>query len=414
MRIVFLQDGFPPPQNFGGAGISTYELAVGMNKAGHEIFVITTCRYESEAVELDYQGIKIFRIASNYSGRWRAYVSLYNRKVVRQVEELLKRISPDVVHANNIHFYLSYHTLKIAKRYAEVVAMTFRDVMAFNFGKLRTKRYLENFDCRTTWIDHIKQARKRWNPFRNFFIKRYLGYADKLFAVSNALKNALLQNGMKNVEAVHTGIDVDLWRVNEDEVVKFKKRFNLKDKKVILFGGRLSVAKGGTKALEAMLEIVKYVPDAVLLVVGKVDEYAHNMKKEADRLGVGGKLVFTGWMERREMKYTLASSDVVLVPSICFDAFPRTVLEAMASGKPVVGTRYGGASEIIVDGVTGYVVNPLHSKEIADKVIDLLKDSKKVERFGNAGYQRVKNSFNLENMVEKYIAVYESLLDKRD
>jgi len=413
MKIVFLQDDFPP-ESFGGAGISTYDIAVGMRNSGHEVFVITTCRKEGEAGESDYHGIKVFKIASDYPGRWRAYVSLYNKPAVREVEKLLKKIKPNVVHANNIHFYLSYYSLKVAKKYAKVVVITFRDVMAFNFGKLKTRYYLENFDYNTTWIDHIKQAKKRWNPFRNFFIRRYLGYADKLFAVSGALKDALLQNGIRNVEVVHTGIDVNLWDVSEDEKDKFKEKFNLKNKKVILFGGRLSGAKGGGKTIEAMLEIVKDVPDAVLLIAGKVDEYAQKMKEEANRLGIGNKLVFTGWIERDKIKYALASSSVVLVPSICFDAFPRIALEAMASGKPVIGTHYGGASEIITDGVTGYVINPMHSKEIAEKTIDLLKDPKKAEEFGQAGYDRVRANFNLEDKVGEYVDVYKTLLEKKN
>ncbi len=408
MKILFLQDDFPP-QSFGGAGISTYELAIGMKKAGHEVFVITTCRKESEVGELDYHGLKIFKIVNNYSGRWRAYLSLYNRKSSHQLDKLLKKIKPDVVHANNVHFYLSYNSLKISKRYAKVVVITFRDAMSFSFGKLQTKKYLKDFNCRVTWFDNFKQARKRWNPFRNFFIKRYLGYTDKLFAVSDALAGALEQNGIKNVETIHTGIDVGLWHVNEDEIDRFKERFNLRDKKIILFGGRLSGAKGGTKSLEVMLEIVRHIPDVVLLVVGRIDEYVHQMKTDAERLGIGDKVVFTGWTERGQIKYTLASSDIVLVPSICFDAFPRTVLEAMASGKPVIGTLYGGASEVIVDGVTGYVVNPLYSKEIANKTLILLKNPQKAEKFGQAGYERVKDNFNLENMVEKYVTAYKKI-----
>lgn len=90
MKILFLSDDFPP-QSFGGAGISTYELAVGMKDAGHKVFVITTCRKKSDAGELDYHGIKIFRIASDYPDKWRAYRSLYNQPVVCEVEELLKK-----------------------------------------------------------------------------------------------------------------------------------------------------------------------------------------------------------------------------------------------------------------------------------------------------------------------------------
>jgi len=409
MKILFLQDDFPP-YSFGGAGISTYDIAVGMKNTGHEVFIITTCRKESEAGESEYQGLKIFKIASDYPGRWRAYLSLYNSPVVRKVEELLSKIKPDVVHANNIHFYLSYYSLKVAKKYAKVVIVTFRDVMSFNFGKLQTRRYLENFDCHITWLDHLKQAKKRWNPFRNFFIRRYLGYADKLFAVSDALKNALSQNGIKNVEVVHTGADVNLWRVSEEERDLFRKKYNLENKKVILFGGRLSGAKGGGKTLEAMVEVMKNVPDAVLFIVGSVDEYANQMKKEASKLGIGDRLIFTGWVEREDIKSIYSVVDVVLVPSTSFDSFPRIVIEAMASGKPVVGTCYGGAPEIIIDGVTGYVVNPLHPEEITNKTIDLLKNPKKGGEFGRAGHERIKNDFNLENMVEKYIIAYKKLI----
>src|SRR3989344_119905 len=230
MRILFLQDDFPP-RSFGGAGISTHELAVGMKEAGHNVFVITTCRDKNDAGEEDCDDLKVFKIASNYSGKWRSYVSLYNRPVVRQVEELLKRIRPDVVHANNIHFYLSYHCLKLAKQYAKAVVFTARDAMSFNYGKLETKRYLESFDYRTTWRDHIRQAKKRWNPFRNFCIRRYLKYADKIFAISNSLKEALTQNSIKNVEVIYNGIDVDEWMVDDDDVARFQNKYGLFNKK---------------------------------------------------------------------------------------------------------------------------------------------------------------------------------------
>ncbi len=411
MKILFLQDDFPP-QSFGGAGISTYELAIGMKNAGHEVFIITTCRSEADAGETEYHGLRIFKIASDYSLRWRFYVSLYNFPILRKVEVLLKEIKPDVVHANNIHLYLSYYCLKLAKQYARVVVFTARDTMSICYGKLGTRRYLKHFDYHTTWIDHIKQVRKRWNPMYIFLAKRYLGYADKLFSVSIALKKAFLQNGVKGVEIMHTGADVDLWWADEKDVVQFKEKHKLKNKKVVLFGGRLSEAKGGRITLKAMSEISKYESDAVLLVAGAVDWYAEQMKKEAYGLGIEDKLIFTGWMQRDEIKLAYATADMVLVPSLYLDPFPRIVIEAMASGKPVIGTCYGGAHEIIVDGVTGYIVNPLHPEEITEKTLDLLKNTKKAEEFGKAGYERVKTDFNLDKLVNEYIGEYETLLKK--
>jgi len=411
MRILFLQDDFPP-QSFGGAGISTYELALGIKKAGHEVFVITTCRNKSEAGELDYHGLKVYKIQSDYPKRWRWYVSLNNRSVVRQVEKLLEKIQPDVVHANNIHFYLSYYCLKIAKRYARIVVFTARDVMTFNFAKLETERYLKYFDYHTTWRGHLRQAGKRWNPFRNFFIKRYLGYADKIFAISNALKEALRQNGISGVEVIYNGIDVSEWNADKESAEHFREKHNLLNKKVLLFSGRLSASKGGGKALEALAQVVRKMPDVVLLVAGVFDDFARAMLEQAKILGVNENVVFTGWIDREEIKLAYAVSHVVLMPSICFDAFGRVNTEAMASRKPIVSTCYGGSPEIVVDGVTGYIVNPLHPKEIAEKTLDLLQNPEKAEKFGQAGYERAVTHFNLDDKVNEYLGWYRNLLDR--
>lgn len=278
MKIVIFADDFPP-FSLGGAGFSTYTLACGIKEAGNDVSVITTCREAKDAGERDYNGLHVYTIQSNYHSRWRAYKSLYNEKIIPHIEAILKKIGPDVVHANNIHTHLSYHSLALGKRYGKVVAWTARDVMSFNYGKLKTKQYLEHLDYKTTWIDHIALARKRWNPFRNFIIRKYLRSIDARFAVSYALKDALEANRIKNVEVIHTGADVETWKVAPDTVEQYRDKFGLVGKKVILFGGRLSAAKGGDKAIAALVKISKEVPDAIMLVAGKIDEYTAKMQK---------------------------------------------------------------------------------------------------------------------------------------
>lgn len=413
MKIVFLSDDFPP-QSFGGAGISTYELALGMKKTGQEVFAITTCRNKSEAGESDYNGITVFNIASNYDKRFRAYISINNRPVVRRVEEILKKIQPDVVHANNIHFYLSYRCLKTAKKYARTIVFTARDTMSFSYGKLGTRRYLEQFDPRVTWRDNLKEAGKRWNPFRNFFIRRYLKYVDGIFAISKSLQGALLQNGIQNVEVVYNGINADEWNVAQETVDDFRIKYQLRDKRTLFFNGRLSATKGGAKVVEALAMVVKEIPDTILLVAGSVDQYAEQMKKKAKELGVEAHLVFTGWLERSDIKVAYAVSDVVLMSSVYLDAFGRVNIEAMASKKPVIGTCYGGTPEIVVDGETGYIVNPLYPQKIAEKCIDLLKNPEKARQFGEAGDERAKSNFNLSEKVNEYIRWYEHLCGRKE
>lgn len=411
MRVVFLQDDFPP-ESFGGGGISTYELAKGIQKAGHDVCVITTCRSAHEAGESTREGLKVFKIASDYKARWRAWVSVYNRKVIREVDTLLARLQPDIVHANNIHQHLSYHSLKVAKRHAKVVVLTLRDVMSFSWGKLATRRYLEQGDVRVTWRDNLAEAGKRYNPFLRIFIKRYFRYADKIFAVSDALKRAAERNGVTNIEVMHTGIDVTPWETAEEGVEEFRKHHGLLGKKVIFFGGRLSKAKGGERMIEALERIAREVPSAVLLVASALDEYAAVIKKKAEMRGVANYLIFTGWIFGDELKAAYSASDVVCVPSLCLDAFPRVVLEGMASKRAVVATRYGGAKEAVIDGTTGHIVDPLYPEVLAGKTIDLLKNPQKAAAFGKAGYERIKAVFNLEDKVRDLVGAYHMLLEK--
>ncbi len=411
IKVLFLSDDFPP-LSFGGAGISTFDLAHTMKQKGHDVFVVTTCRKESDAGEIDYKGLKVFRIASDYQERWRAYLGLNNPKVIRKLQSILEKIRPDVVHANNIHYYISYKSLKVAKKYARALVFTARDTMTFTYGKLETRKYLDQFDYRTTWLDHIKQARKRWNPFRNFIIRRYFKYVDKIFSVSVSLKKALEQNGFKNVQAIHTGARISDWQVSDGEIIDFKTKHNLTEKQVLLYSGRLSGSKGGHQAIRALGLITTEIPKVVLLVAGSVDSYANEMLAEAKKLNVDKNLVFTGWINRQDIKVVYAASDIVLMPSLYLDPFPRVNIEAMAARKPVVGTFYGGTPEIVEDGVTGYVVNPFNTEEFAKKTLDLLQNPEKSEDFGLAGENRIKTDFNLDSKVDQILSCYSDILKK--
>lgn len=388
MKILILSDKFPP-ENFQSAYGAAFYLADGLQKAGHQVFVIMTCQKKSEEATVDYRGLKVFRIYTDYNMRWQSYLGLYNPQTVGKVGKIIKGIKPDLTCAYIIHTYLSYHCLKIAKQYSRAVFLSARDTMAFSYGKFVTKRYLENFDCRTTWLDHLKQSGKRYNPLRNLIIKRYLGYCDGVFANSNALKDSLEQNGIKNVGVIHTGIDVDDWRVSLEKVDEFKKRHGLTGRKVLFFGGRISALKGLEQINQAFSIVKKEIPEAFLFIAGK-----------------GG----IGYLEGEELRAAFASADVVVVPSVYLDAFPRTSLEAMACRKPVVGTCYGGTPEAVKDGVTGFVVNPFNIEPMAQKIIYLLKNPEKARQLGEAGYERVKKEFSLERLVKQHIEEYERIL----
>jgi glycosyltransferase involved in cell wall biosynthesis len=336
--------------------------------------------------------------------------------VTGRFEEALKGFAPDVVHFHNIHHYFSYRAIAISKSCipAVMVFLTAHDVMSFAYQKLHnfidysSTSIPTSFNYHVPWWVNFKDARLRFNPFRNFFIRNYLKQADQIFAVSGALKQALADNGIAgNVSVVHNGIDVESFRQPFDESA-LRAQMSLVDKKVILFVGRFTPDKGRDVTLAALAETIKTVPSALLLVVGfdAKSQREPVMERLIDELGVREKIVFVPAVLYPEMYKYYRIADVVIVPSIIFDSFPTANLEAMASGKPVVATCFGGSRESVEDGVTGFIVNPIDVNTMASKISSVLVANALASRMGAAGNARAMLKFSLSQQVERYETWY--------
>jgi len=413
MKILILSDGFLPIIK-GGAEQVVFNLAKSFQEKGHQVFIISTRQDKLLPEEEIYRGLKIFRIYSNYHEHWRGYLSIYNPQTVKKVEKIIKEVKPDVVHAHNIHYYLSYYCLKIAKKNSRAVFLTAHDVMLFHYGKLvefinpNDLSIPKTFNYRITPWQQIKRFKKRYNPFRNIIIRHYLKYVDKIFAVSHTLKEALNHNKIKNIEVIHNGTDIDKWQVDNNKLRNFKKKYNLFNKKIIFFCGRLNYWKGGENILRAMKIVVNQIPDSILLIAGTTDNYIQRMLEIAEKQDLP--LILTDWLEKDELKAAYFSSDIVVTPSLCLDTFNMINLEAMACQKPVIGTCFGGTAEIVVDNQTGYLINPLDIQIMAERIIDLLKSPDKAEQFGEAGYQKAKKKFSLVKQVRQYLNWFEKYI----
>lgn len=234
MKILILHDDFPPHHQ-GGAGVVAFNLAHKLQQAGHDISVLTTVNKKEEAGSAEYEGLKIFKIYTDYNPKWRAYLSLYNYQVIKQIKKIIKQIKPDIVHAHNVHTYLSYHSLKIAKKNSRAVFLTAHDVMLFHYGKLTefinphdlSLPDSKKFDYKINWRQLLKRYKKRYNPFRNMVIRRYLRYVDKIFAISYTQQKALRQNGITNTTVIYNGLETDGWQRQDDIIKNFKQKHNL-------------------------------------------------------------------------------------------------------------------------------------------------------------------------------------------
>jgi len=406
MKILFLSDDFPP-KSFGGAGIITYNLAKGLLNAGHELFVVTTIQDKTlKRGWKDLEGMKVYDLYNDYDGRFAPYVSLYNPKPLSVIEKIIREVKPDVIHAHNIHNNISYHSLAIARKYTNKVFLTTHDAMAFNYGKLvnfydkKDLSVQKNFSYKVSFFQNLKTAKKRFNPFRNLFIRNYLNkYPRKIFAISNCLRAALNENGIKNVVTIHYGIELKDQLVSEKEKGDFSKKLDLDNKKVVFFGGRLSEAKGGKVMVDALVKLVEKDKNVILLIAGTPNDYAEYLLDYAKKIGIRENIIFTGWLSRDEMKKAYAVSNVVATPSIYFDAFNIFNMEAGAAAKPVVGTCFGGTPEIVLDNETGIIVNPNNISMLAESLWKLLNDKEYAKKLGAEGRSRIEKHFSMDRYV---------------
>ncbi|MFA6382306.1 MAG: glycosyltransferase family 4 protein [Candidatus Buchananbacteria bacterium] len=409
MKVLIVNDEFYPEKVFGPSVIA-YNIAKDLQKRGNEVMVFSSILTPDAPKEIIFDGLKIYRIISTYNRRYRNYYNVFNRPVVKEFRRVLDQFRPDVVHFHNTHDGLCYCLFKTAKKFGAKTFLTAHDVMLFVPGKLiefidKNDYSVKNeYNYRVTLWQQLKRFKKRFNPFRNLLIRYYLGYVDKIFAVSNELADALKQNKISNVAVIHNGIDLTGWQIDSGLIAGFKEKYRLAGKPVVLYAGRLSPLKGGRVIIEVMKKVREQITDAALLIVGKSEEYFGLTKSEKDK----NWLICTDWISGQELRLAYLSSDLVVVPSVCFDCFPTVNLEAMAAAKPVIATCFGGSGEAVVDNVTGFIINPLDIKTTAEKVVSLLEDKNLAAKFGQAGFERVKEKFSLARQVETILKYYQS------
>jgi len=116
---------------------------------------------------------------------------------------------------------------------------------------------------------------------------------------------------------------------------------------------------------------------------------------------------------RSDVPDILAASDICVLPSTLPDSFPTVVLEAMAAGKPVVATNWGGSREMVVDGETGYLVPVDDASVMADRLRLLAEYPDLRRQMGEAGQRRAEELFTRERMVREFWTLMEEVVQKR-
>jgi len=148
----------------------------------------------------------------------------------------------------------------------------------------------------------------------------------------------------------------------------------------------------------------------VLVGSGEV-AYERELGQLAEELGVQNRVHFLG--QRWDVPSLLSSFDGLVLATRNTgrrEAFGAVLVEAMAAGLPVIATRSGGPEEIVVPGLTGWLVEPESSEALALAVLEFARDADRREKYGRAGRKRAANHFTAELMVSRYESLYRELM----
>lgn len=183
---------------------------------------------------------------------------------------------------------------------------------------------------------------------------------------------------------------------------------------VILMMARFHPVKNPMMVVRAAERVLRKVPDCrfVLIGGGYHDVLNDQMQRYIGEAGLGERIVLMNWMDRDATKKYLNEA-AVYVSGSRSECFGYSVVESMNAGIPVVGTKIDGTSDIIEDGVTGYLVPSDDDERMADRILSLLNDPLLRQRMGEAGKARVRRLFDVEKNAQLLEQYYHALLIKR-
>jgi len=181
----------------------------------------------------------------------------------------------------------------------------------------------------------------------------------------------------------------------------------IEQSKVVLFAGTFSRTKGVEHLVRALPQIVRRHPDVKLVLVGS-GPLESRLRELVQRLGVTESVVFVGRRSHDQMPQIVAAADVLVLPSLN-EGLPRVILEAMATGLPVVATSVGGIPELVTDGRTGLLVRPGDEGALADAVCRVLADPDVAKAWGRAGRDVAEREYEREANLRRYAQMVESV-----
>jgi glycosyltransferase involved in cell wall biosynthesis len=236
---------------------------------------------------------------------------------------------------------------------------------------------------------------------KNPLLWKALREASAVIACSNYEREGMMGMGINpsKIHLIPMGINLEEWKNPDGD--RFRRKYRLKGKKIILFAGTKDYNKGAIHLLQAVEKIRQKVKDVILVSIGlptREWQKKRSLFHEDDLLD----LCYISEEEKRE---AFDACDLFVMPSR-YDSFGIVYLEAWRCGKPVIGARVGAIPEVIEEGKDGLLVEFGEVDQLASAIISLLNNPDLCKEMGETGRKKVIDRFNWQKNIGKIEEVF--------
>ncbi len=389
----------------GGDSTYTFDLAELLRSRGHQVVHFAMKHPRNEKSEFEQYFVEhVDFLEIHETGRFFDKIralgrSLYSREARRKFARLLDATHPDVIHLQNFRRHLTFSIVQEARRRDIPVIYTAHDYdpicpnsLLFSDGQIcdvcAGKHYYRALfrRCKQGSIAGTLAIVLEGTFVRVMNLYRSI---DMIVTPSEFLRTKLLQYGFdeSRVVAIHNFIDADDYEPSYGG-------------SGIIYYGRLAPEKG----LIGLLQAASKVRDVHVMIAGD-GPLKGTLKDLKERLGCRN-VEMLGYVEHESLMDIIRTAAAVAMPSICYENFPYSILEAFALGKPVIASNIGGMPEIVHHGETGLLFEPGNWLALADHMLYLDRNPDKAEAMGKRARHLVERCFNADNHYRQLKQVY--------
>lgn len=395
MKICIISNLYPP-NVLGGAEIIVEKMVTAISKK-HDVFVITTSPDDEEHKKIE-DNISIYQInttklyppykqteaSSIKKPLWHLF-DLWDNNTYKKIKSIIEEEKCDIIHVNNFKG-LSLSVFKIGKDLNIPLVFESHDfsLICPRANLIRGNNQLcdgRNFIC---------------NQYVNIQRKLLNDNVDLLISPSQFMINKYRENNFfNNTPCIKIPLGVEFIKNKSD------KSYDILD---FTFIGSVGKHKGVDILIKAFKEIEN--ENIRLHIVGKGydEEEFKESSKDDDRI------VFHGFVDNDNIKEYYNKSNVIVLPSVCYDNSPLVIYESFSTATPVIGSNIGGIPELIIDDYNGYLFKAGDYEDLKDKLLKIINNKEILRKLEDNSIESLKDD-SINIMADAIIKEYEKLLD---